>query len=144
MTWKWRIRSQISCMWSYQKSSISKNKKMAKTHLHTRVFTPAIASAGYRTRGPSHFHYTVQVVDMQRCPKIKMLTSASYKIFSPEASVCQKCPTFPYGLWIITTCVSGTTCVNFTTRFYATSLSSIPIKEEVWTIVHTASTLYKR
>jgi hypothetical protein len=27
--------------------------------------------------------------------------------------------------------------------FYATSLSSIPIKEEVWTIVRTASTLYK-
>jgi hypothetical protein len=28
--------------------------------------------------------------------------------------------------------------------FYATSLLSIPIKEEAWTIVHTASTLYKR
>jgi hypothetical protein len=28
--------------------------------------------------------------------------------------------------------------------FYATSLSSIPIKEAAWTIVHTASTFYKR
>jgi hypothetical protein len=28
--------------------------------------------------------------------------------------------------------------------FYATSLSSIPIKKEAWTIVHTASTFYKR
>jgi hypothetical protein len=28
--------------------------------------------------------------------------------------------------------------------FYATSLSSISIKEEAWTIVHTASTFYKR
>jgi hypothetical protein len=27
--------------------------------------------------------------------------------------------------------------------FYETSLSSIPIKEEAWTIVHTASTMYK-
>jgi hypothetical protein len=27
--------------------------------------------------------------------------------------------------------------------FYATSLSSIPIKEEAWTIVHTASTFCK-
>jgi hypothetical protein len=28
--------------------------------------------------------------------------------------------------------------------FYATSLSSIPIQEEAWTIVHTASTFYRR
>jgi hypothetical protein len=37
--------------------------------------------------------------------------------------------------------------VSFTVQqvvFYATSLSSISIKEEAWTIVHTASTFYKR
>jgi hypothetical protein len=44
----------------------------------------------------------------------------------PTASLLKECTNCKYGF------------------FYATSLSSIAIKEEAWTIVHTTSTWYKR